>query len=50
LAYIIINKDYISIFEKELIFLDYIDMTLQEALKNSNFLDNLSLEKKEFYR
>jgi hypothetical protein len=25
-------------------------MTLQEALKNSNFLDNLSLEKKEFYR
>ncbi len=50
LAYIIINKDYISIFEKELIFLDYIDMTLQEALKKNDFLDNLSLEKKEFYR
>lgn len=50
LAYILINNDYKTIFEKELIFPDYIDITLQEALKNEKFLDNLSLEKKEFYR
>lgn len=50
LSYIIINKDYINILKNDLTFFDYIDVTLQEALKNDNFLDSLSLEKKEFYR
>lgn len=50
IAYIITNKEYKNLIEKELIFIDNIDFPLQDALKNDNFLSNLNLEKKEFYR
>lgn len=50
IAYLLINSNYKNQILKELAFLDNIDFTLSDAIKNDDFLSNISLEKKEFYR
>jgi hypothetical protein len=50
IAYIIINEKYKIAIEKELIFIESIDFLLKDAISKNDFLKNLSLEKKEFYR
>jgi len=49
-AYLLINPYYRNQISKELAFLDDIDFILGDALKNNDFLNNISLDKKEFYR
>ncbi|MDD3302733.1 MAG: DNA primase [Candidatus Gracilibacteria bacterium] len=49
-AYVLIDASYKDYIKKELVFVDYVDNVLKEALDNEKFLDNLTLEKKEFYR
>lgn len=50
IAYLLIDSWYKEIIKKELIFKEFIEKTLEDALDNEKFLDNLSLEKKELYR
>jgi len=49
-SYVLIDASYKDYIKKELVFVDYVDNVLKEALDNEKFLDNLTLEKKEFYR
>ncbi|MFA5917407.1 MAG: DNA primase [Candidatus Gracilibacteria bacterium] len=50
ISYIIIDKKHREQIGRELIFLDDLDSILKDALKEDNFLNNYTLEKKELYR
>ncbi len=50
ISYIIIDKNHREQIGRELIFLDDLDSILKDALKEDDFLNNYTLEKKELYR
>ncbi len=50
ISYIIIDKNHRDQIGRELIFLDDLDSILKDALKEDDFLNNYTLEKKELYR
>ncbi len=50
ISYIIIDKNHREQIGRELVFLDDLDSILKDALKEDNFLNNYTLEKRELYR
>lgn len=50
IAYLLINSDYKTQIKNEIAFLDNVDFVLNEAINSDSFLNNLALDRKEFYR